>query len=113
MRIGPFRAAKGVVRPRGMNKIETSYAAYLETLTKAGEILWYQFEPIKLKLAKGSYYKPDFLVVTKDGFLEIHEVKGFWREAARVRIKVAAAIYPFNFLAIQRDRGHWIVEAFE
>ena len=31
--------------------------------------------------------------------MEMHEVKGFWQDDARVKIKVAAQMYPFRFLA--------------
>ena len=34
-----------------------------------------------------TYYNPDYLVIYP-GHFEIHEVKGFWRDDARVKIKV-------------------------
>lgn len=87
-----------------MNKLERDYADHLYGLKLAGEILHYEFEGIKFRLGKGSWYTPDFYVVTPERF-EVHEVKGFWREAARVRIKVAAAKHPhFKFYAVLRDK---------
>ncbi len=107
---------KGRERASRMNGTEAAYATVLEGLKQAGQVHWYSFEPWKLRLADGAYYKPDFGVMTADGFLECHEVKGFWREAARVRIKVAASLYPFRFVAVQKvpnkDGGGWKYEEF-
>ena len=91
-------------KPRGMNRIEQDYAGELEVQKCCGEIADYGYERIRLRLGPGAWYKPDFDVIGTDGFIEIHETKGYWREAARVRIKVAAGLYPhFRFLAIYRD----------
>jgi len=47
------------------------------------------------------------------GWFEIHETKGHWREAARVRIKVAADLYPwFKFVAVKWDKKQWVYEDF-
>jgi len=91
---------------------ERKYAERLEILKRAGEIVDYRYEGVKFKLGNGAVYTPDFLVVFDDHF-EIHEVKGRWMEAARVRIKVAATQYQwFKFIAIQLKRGEWIIETF-
>jgi len=96
-----------------MNKLECDYSEHLEARRLAGEITAWKFEPFNLRLAPGASYKPDFLVVCSDGILELHETKGFWREAARLRIKVAAEAFPwFRFLAVQRKHGQWITETF-
>lgn len=83
-----------------MNKTETAYDAYLWQLRHAGEVLWHKFEAIKLRLADNTFYTCDFAVLPKSGFLEMHEVKGFWEDDARVKIKVAASLYPFKFIAV-------------
>lgn len=99
-----------------MNKTERAYADQLYSLQLAGEILQYEFEGVKLRLAPGAFYTPDFLVVTPER-IELHEVKGFWREAAKVRIKTAAAKYPyFKFIVVKYDKpsrravGRWSFE---
>lgn len=102
---------------REMNATETQYARELELRKRGGEIRDWRFEAIKLRLAAGAFYKPDFAVVGIGGEIELHEIKGFWREAARVRIKVAAEQYPwFRFIALkhrtQRQGGGWEVEEF-
>lgn len=98
--------------PGVMNKTEARYAERLETLRLAGEVLWYAFESVKLRLADRTHYTPDFIVMMADGTTEFHEVKGFWRDDARVKIKIAAELYPFRFLAVRRVKGDWEFERF-
>ena len=99
-----------------MNGLESAYAEHLKTLQQAGLVDWFAFECIKLKLAEATHYTPDFMVLMMNGDLEVHEVKGFWEDDARVKIKVAAALFPFRFRAIRRlpkkDGGGWDVESF-
>lgn len=104
--------ALGQMKPGQMNKTESEYARYLELLKRAGEIAWYRFEGMKFRLADNTFYTPDFAVMRADGKLEMHEVKGFWRDDARVKIKVAADIYPVEFLAVQREGTGWKIERF-
>jgi hypothetical protein len=102
--------------PKGMNKTEAAYAERLEMLRRSGEILSYDFEAITLKLAPNTRYTPDFLVITSDATVELHEVKGHWYDDARVKIKVAARLFPFRFVAVRkkshRDGGGWDQEEF-
>lgn len=108
----PVRARGMQHKPGKMNKTEAAYAGEVLALAKAtGRVAWYAFEAVKLRLADKTYYTPDFLVMLADGTLEAHEVKGFWRDDARVKIKVAAELFPFRFMAIskqtKKDGGGW------
>lgn len=51
-----------------------------------------------------------------NGEMEAHEVKGFWTDDARVKIKVAASLFPFKFVAVkvqsQKNGGGWAIEEF-
>lgn len=108
---------KGRIKPGEMNKTERRYAEKLEAQLRAGEIRWWRFEAFKLRLADTTFYTPDFGVMTAEGFIECHEVKGFWEDAARVKIKVAAEQYPFRFIAVteqrKKDGGGYDIETFE
>jgi hypothetical protein len=96
-----------------MNKLEGQYALWLRRRRDRGEIESFEFEAIKLRLAPTTFYTPDFLVQLPNGELECHEVKGFWRDDARVKIKVAAAMHPFRFVAVTLDRNAgWVFENF-
>ena len=99
--------------PKGtMNKTE---AAYEQQVLKES-YQWYKFEGIKLRLADNTFYTPDFAVMGNDGVIECHEVKGFWQDDARVKIKVAAAQFPFRFMAVKarakKHGGGWEYETF-
>ena len=98
-----------------LNKTEAAYDAYLWTL-RGGDVLWHKFEAIKLRLADATFYTCDFAVLPRSGVLEMHEVKGFWQDDARVKIKVAASIYPFRFIAVtaraKKRGGGWDREEF-
>lgn len=108
--------ALGRLKTGQMNKTEAAYAQHLEARKAAGEILWYRFEGVKLRLADNTFYSPDFSVLLADGTLECHEVKGFWQDDARVKIKVAADQYPMRFIAVKvrakKNGGGWDVEEF-
>ncbi len=104
--------ARGRKPKNGMNKLEASYGAYLDVLKHSGDVLWWRFQPLKLRLADGAYFTPDFGVLMSNLAFELHETKGFWREAARVRIKIAAEQFPFKFIAIKKVAGSWDREEF-
>lgn len=110
------RIARGQRKPGQMNKLETDYAGYLREAQIGGEIDWYAYEGIKLRLADATFYTPDFFVMNRAGELECHEVKGYWEDDARVKIKVAATLFPFRFRAVTRvtkkDGGGWKTEFF-
>lgn len=108
--------ALGRLKAGAMNKTEAAYGQHLELLKRAGEVVWYRFEGIKLRLADLTFYTPDYAVMVASGQMEIHEVKGFWEDDAKVKIKVAAEMYPFKFLAVKvrskKDGGGYSVENF-
>lgn len=97
-----------------MNKTESAYEQVLKRRLMAGEIAWYKFEGVKLRLAAATFYTADFFVMAADGQLEVHEVKGVWTDDARVKTKVAAAMYPFKFIGVRRGKRSvgWMFEEF-
>lgn len=109
----PAILALGRLKTGSMNKTEANYARYLDSLRAAHEIAWYRFEGVKLRLADNTFYSPDFAVMQGDGSMEMHEVKGFWTDDARVKIKVAAEMYPFRFVALKSKGNAWVEEVFE
>ena len=109
--------ALGRLKTGQKNKTEQAYE--LEVLKPAmqdGSISWYRFEGVKLRLADNTFYTPDYCVMRSDGTMEMHEVKGFWQDDARVKIKVASDNYPFRFIAVKRQAkkngGGWSIEEF-
>lgn len=108
--------AQGRLKTGEMNKSEGAYALQLKAQLNAGEILWYKFEGIKLRLADNTFLTVDFAVLAKDYVLEMREVKGHWMEDARAKMKIAADLYPFRFKAFKarakKDGGGWEEESF-
>jgi hypothetical protein len=105
------RFALGRLKTGEMNKLEAKYSEYLEGLKSAGDILWFKFEGLKLRLADNTFYTPDFFVMLADETLECHECKGFMMEDANVKVKVAASMYPFRFVVVKanarKNGGGW------
>lgn len=97
------RLALGRLKTGEMNLTEKAYAAALEQRRIAGEVLWYKFEGIKFRLADNTFYTPDFVVMLACGLIQCHEVKGKWEDDAKVKVKVAASIYPFDFIAVRKQ----------
>lgn len=95
--------ALGRLRTGQMNATEAAYEEILDGLKFHGDIAWYKFEGVKLRLADNTFYTPDFFVMWADGRLECHEVKGFWQDDARAKIKIAADMYPFEFVAVKKQ----------
>jgi len=108
--------ALGRLKQGVMNKTEKSYTEWLDAQKRMGLILWYKFEGIKLRLADATFYSPDFAVLLNTGEIEIHEVKGYWQDDAKVKIKVASELYPFRFYAVyalpKKQGGGWKWEEF-
>lgn len=109
--------AMGRLKTGEMNRAEMSYEdQVLKPLQQAGEILWYRFEGLKLKLADRTFLTVDFAVLPRSGVLEMHDVKGhrkIYMDDAKVKMKVAAEAYPFVFkvaFAPSGRNGAWEVE---
>jgi hypothetical protein len=97
------------------SKLERRYALYLDHLHHQRQVLRWEHEPFKLRLGAKCFYTPDFLVIweTQPRELYLMEVKGFWRDDARVKIKVAAEKHSyFHFIAVEWTEGHWKEERF-
>lgn len=87
----------------GMNKTERTFALGLEAERRAGSVIAWRFEAVTLKLAFDTRYTPDFYVLYPSGNVAFFEVKGFMRDDANVKIKVAARLFPeFTFILVQK-----------
>jgi len=92
-----------------MNKTEAAYAEILKLSQLAGEVQWWAYEPLKFRLAKRTSYTPDFMVWGSDGRLEAIEVKGFLRDDAAIKFKVAREMYPWiTWCMVIWKRGQWV-----
>lgn len=87
-----------------LNGLERQWLGVLRSV----EHDWLGIQPIGLKLADNCRYHPDF-VTLHDGQLTAYEVKGFMRDDAAIKLKVAARNYPFiRFVLVTRVKKQWI-----
>lgn len=99
------------VRPtedvRKLNKTEAAYLFHLQLKTDGWE--WIGVQNMTFKLADDTRYTPDMIVIS-NGQVEAHEVKGFWRDDAKVKIKVAARLFPWvHFKVAMKTKSGWSV----
>lgn len=110
--------ALGRLPKQQMNNTEAAYAKVLEARRVAGEVLFWKFHPMNVRLAGGCFYEVDFLVMTAEMTLEIHEVKGgYTSEKGQIKIKLAAQALPiFRMVKVtkqaKKDGGGWKYEDF-
>lgn len=91
----------------GMNQTEKAHAINLEAKRRSGGIQEWHYEGLTLKLGDDCRYTPDFLVIYADGYMELHETKGFMRDDALVKLRTAARIYPFRIVLYTLKKGVW------
>lgn len=91
----------GINPTKDENALNKTEAAFLAKL-RAEKWDWIGIQSITLKLGDDCRYTPDF-VTLRDGSLVVWEVKGFFRDDAKVKIKAAARSFPFfNFIVVTR-----------
>ena len=90
---------------------ERSMAERLELLKLSAGIDHWRYESQKFKVG-GGWYTPDYQVIAFGHMLQI-EVKGHWREAAKLRYRSAAMEYgEYIWVVAKVTRGGWNFEAY-
>ena len=90
-----------------LNKTERAYLEHLRSLS----LLWIGIQNITVKIADDCRLTPDFCYVGADKKLTIVDVKGFQREDALIKMKVAARLFPmFRFVIVTKQAGGWLVK---
>jgi len=97
------------------NKTERKFEDHLTAAKLAGEILWFTFEAIKLKLAPHTFLTVDFAVLPaatmRLTLIDVKGAKAIVQEDARVKMRVAASMFPFAFqFAYPARDGGWQYE---
>lgn len=86
-----------------LNKTERAFYDLLKRNPEAAKV---GIQNHTLKLADDTRYTPDFAVLQADGQIVFYETKGFWRDDAKVKIKVAARQFPeYRFVVAVRDKA--------
>src|SRR5262249_52520698 len=87
------------------SKLEAHYAALLTMQQRAGEVVRWRYEAIRLTLAPRTTLTVDFVLTLPDGRIVFDETKGFRRDDAMAKLKIAAALYPeWTFRLVTRER---------
>ena len=87
-----------------MNKLESEFYTQLQ-LAGWPTIL---IQSLKFRLGNGVGFTPDFVCVGHDMKLRAYETKGFMRDDAGVKIKVAAFQYPWiSWRLVWKNKGQW------
>jgi len=98
-----MRPARVTFQPSKMNATEARFARdVLEPRRLAGEVAWWGYEALTLRLGHRCSYCPDFIAVLADGSLSAVEVKARWshggpgyRGDARAKLVAAASAFPW------------------
>lgn len=89
-----------------LNRTERAYLAHLRSLG----LPWLGIQNITLKLATDTRLTPDFCYVSAAGTMVFVDVKGFQREDALIKMKVAARLFPWAvFLIVKKNGTSWDV----
>jgi len=90
-----------------LNKTERRYLGELRRLGYP----YIGIQNITLKLADDTRYTCDFNFLDENGHLVFDEVKGFFRDDAKVKIKVAARQYRmFKFRVVRKTKTGWDIQ---
>jgi hypothetical protein len=96
----------------GLNKLSRRFRdRVLEPAWVRGDLSDYKPEAVNLRLAGRTWYRPDWIVTERchehglQPRITLVELKGFMRDDAAVKLKVAATTYPmYQWLLIKWDR---------
>lgn len=110
----PSTYGRGTGRSKRDGEMGKLEAEFFEHVQMQPTTAWVRFEGITFRLAKGSSYTPDLVVMLTSGEIICYEVKGYWLANARTKVKVVAEMFPFHFVGVMKDRKtkEWVMEHF-
>ncbi len=87
-----------------LNKTEKRYYQHL----KRQGYQWLAAQAVTLKIADDCRLTPDFAHITREGQFVLTDVKGFQREDALIKMKVAARMFPWaRFEIVTYTKSGW------
>jgi hypothetical protein len=98
-----------VTNVRKKSTAELAMERQLDFMKAAGQIVSWEYEPIRLRIGDGAWYKPDFMVELPNKRIRLIETKGKFKWAAAiVRFKAAKKQYPmFEFEMWEWSENQW------
>jgi len=102
-----------IQEPEYKSKADAAWAKRLGEEKRRGDIQWYAYEPIGLRLSlngKKCVYWVDFIIIDNGGRVVAQEIKGgYIRPKGLVKYQAAEALYPwlrFEMWQVSR-KGTW------
>jgi len=100
MKLNPGFAVRPITDAAKLNKTEQARLWHLQAL----KVPALGIQAITLKLGDDCRFTPDFNYIGENGEMVFEDVKGFQRDDALVKIKVAARTYTWaRFLIVKKD----------
>lgn len=100
-------SAYSITKCTDEQKLNKTEAAYLARLRLLGHP-YIGIQNITLKLADDCRYTCDFNSIDENGQFVFHEVKGFMRDDALVKLKTAARLFRmFKFVLVKKTKTGW------
>jgi len=88
-----------------MNKLEQAWFEKIKQDLFTAKVY---VQAMKFKLCNGVTYCPDFVVVQHAGHMICYETKGFMRDDAAIKIKMAAKEFPnFTWILAWKESNEW------
>lgn len=88
-----------------VDKLNKTERRFYEWVKRRDGFLWIGVQNVTLKLADDTRYTPDFIGVRPDG-VTAWEVKGFMRDDAAVKLKIAARQFSWiDFVLVTETKG--------
>lgn len=89
-----------------LNKLET---AFRDKLKRDNPDHWLAEQAITFRLANGVRYTPDFITFSGlRGYINAYEVKGYMRDDAGVKLKLAAKLFPWvKWVLVWKEKSEW------
>lgn len=82
------------------SKAEARFAAKLDKMQEAGEVLFY-LRQTRFDLPGGIFYKADFTVFFSDGRTEFVDVKGIETQEFKLKRKLLESTYPIELQVVK------------
>jgi hypothetical protein len=97
-------------RPREPNKTEAAYR--VEIIGPRPDVVAAYYEGLTFRMANGHRYTPDWVVVTDEGRVECHEVKGAYalhsQQRARLAFDQARVEFPWvTWVWVTKTKDGW------
>ena len=88
-----------------------NYGRHLETLRQAGRIRHWAYKTMRLRLGRGHWLTPEFLVVRNEGTIELHLQREAERPEWMTKVAAARTLYPWlRWRRVTKTGKRWLAQ---